>query len=110
MSDTKSLKDIVEEHGVDPLKILLQIADGDAVGLGLMNIKDCIGKVGRARRNRLLPPNLRCRAASEIMQYLYGKRSAVQVSGQNGGKLQADVRVYIPNNNRAKVMKNDDDS
>lgn len=71
---TEELFQKAEDKGVDPFEVLLDLADGNAVALGL-------------EEGKSVSPELRAMAARECIRYMYPTIKQTEVSGPGGDPI-----------------------
>lgn len=80
--DKTCLVEKAKEMGVDPFEILLMFAKNDWEGLGYKaEFEEKFGAGGVPCMMRIITPDIRMHAAKEAAQYMYPKKKAVEVSG-----------------------------
>jgi len=85
---TKELLTITEELGVHPFEVLLHFVKGDWRSLGYKSgTRQILTKTGDIVEIDVIEPETHLKAASEACQYLYPKRKAVELSGEEGKPL-----------------------
>ena len=99
---TQALYERAEALGVDPFEILLYFAKGDERSLGYNSEQYRETEYGKVVVVRITP-EMRIRAAAEACQYLYPKRKAIEISGNEGGPL--DVFLQMTPEQRAQNME-----
>lgn len=110
----KNAVEVMREMGYDPIRRMIQYAEGDVVGLGLMTQaqRDEAGQrvkrnghliaepSGQERALLLISTDLRSSMHKELAKYGYSKKpTSVEVSG-NGAQAGAGVMFYLPLNGR----------
>ena len=83
------LLDKAKELGVDPFQILLLFAKGDwkALGYDSAETVTAITKDGQKIFADRISPELRQKSAKDASEYLYPKRKAVELTGEDGGPV-----------------------
>lgn len=78
---------LAEDLGVDPLEILLHAASNNYSALGYESAitTKLVGE--NAITEDTIPVQLRVQAAKEAAQYLYAKRKAIELKGDDGENL-----------------------
>lgn len=94
---TLPLEEKARELGVDPFEILLRFAAGDWEGLGYdAEIYHQEKPDGSVRMGYVITPNMRLTAAGEACQYIYPKRKAVELKGNDddSAAIQIVIKDY----------------
>lgn len=93
---TQSLMEKCERLGCDPFEILLRFAMGDWKGLGY-EAQQALKQVtegGEHIYEDVIPPELRQKSAKEASEYLYPKRKAVEISGDEDKGFRIILEDY----------------
>jgi hypothetical protein len=91
---TKELKEYLESIGCFPDEVLAQIVMGKPIKCRISFNEE----TGDFVEGDMLPKlEERMSAAKELMQYIYPKRKAVEVSGENGEKVMFVLAGLAPN-------------
>lgn len=90
---TQALLEKAKELGVDPFEILLLFAKGDWKALGYDSPEKVIAvtKDGQEVFSDRITAELRQKSAKDAAEYLYAKRKALEVTGEDGGPLDFNV-------------------
>jgi hypothetical protein len=111
----EDLRDMIHKVCGDPLQGMAMFAKGDVVGLGFMTQAELCAPAqqatvsamgirprvpsGRERALDYISPHTRYQAYSELAQYLYAKRKALEIKAE-GGSAVGGVLLYLPDNGR----------
>lgn len=86
-----------KELGCDPAEILMRFCLNDEKGLGYTGPRIKMAPGGVVIEEPWITSEMRLKAASELMEYLYAKRKAVEVTGEDGGPIESEVTITTEN-------------
>jgi hypothetical protein len=93
---TKTIEEIAQANGVDPLDILMKFAKGDWQGLGYTKGTKTVYTEAGAIEEDLIGPSERIQAAKEAAQYLYPKKKSIEhVTPNNFASLPKPEQIKI---------------
>ena len=88
-------EELAKEMGVDPLRILLSVAEGDWEALGFKEkTKTTFTQNGIEVEEDNVPLKERVQAAKEACKYLYSAKQSVEVSGAGGQPFKVVIEDY----------------
>lgn len=93
---TRRLEEIAERLGVCPFEVLCLFAKGDYLALGYKEEKyvASVSQNGETIKYTI-DPTVRAKCAAEAANYLYPKRKAIEISGNDGAPIEARVSLTL---------------
>lgn len=92
---TKLARELCDELGIDPLKILLLMAGERWADLGYESaMVTKYTKEGVPYQEKVITAELRTQAAGKAVQYVYPTQKSVEVSGEDGSGFKVIIEDF----------------
>jgi hypothetical protein len=96
---------IAKKIGCNPFEVLLRFAANDWEGLGYPDETYTKMSNGCPYEVAYIEPETRLKAAKEAAEYLYPKRKAIEVTGDEGGPIKFKDASELSPEQRAAALK-----